>query len=692
MISWFNRHDARLGSIPNITFIPGILHHVVYHFDRATRQEALRKKLLTFGSFSVKLHLSRTSYLSDSGGERESELCKESSGSEMKEKSRNAAKTRREKENGEFTELAKLLPLPAAITGQLDKASVIRLTSSFLRIRSVFPQGLGQPWAGSSPLDFMAKDLGAHLLQTLDGFVFVVAPDGKILYISETASVHLGLSQVELTGNSIFEYIHPSDHDEMSAVLSVHTPIRAHFLQGMPQPPRNKHHPNGGRLDLPTEAMETSKLEVERSFFLRMKCVLAKRNAGLTSGGYKVIHCSGFLKLDVCVGAVALVALAHTLPSSGATEVRLHSSSFMFRAALDLKLIYLDSRVAELTGHEPQDLIEKTLYQHIHTCDALHLRHAHHTSKRAVEYGELLLSEDQHRSRACVSVKNSCCIQDPRKQGRPKSRNIHSRPRATPYTHNQQFPGKREGDFLMPISQIPGTGFLEIAEHNDTVESVWWKSNVSSCIYKCTRSSETDAGKPQTLPESQSESLWSGAGVNKPAACEVISGSPLQESTGLLEGEPRLDHRKFKEEPDQNQKSLSLGSSTHTGAGHSFGQQVQQRILNGSQLSKQRHPSSRLSPSIHRSAPRLSATGSRQLILTRAPFTALHQQTELSRHGSIATLPRFRGSLSENYRDPELNMYLNQTQRLEIPERLEEAETLRVPQRAGCSVIISTQR
>ena len=28
--------------------------------------------------------------------------------------------------------------------------------------------------------------------------------------------------------------------------------------------------------------------EVERSFFLRMKCVLAKRNAGLTSGGYKV--------------------------------------------------------------------------------------------------------------------------------------------------------------------------------------------------------------------------------------------------------------------------------------------------------------------------------------------------------------------------------------------------------------------
>lgn len=28
--------------------------------------------------------------------------------------------------------------------------------------------------------------------------------------------------------------------------------------------------------------------EMERSFFLRMKCVLAKRNAGLTCSGYKV--------------------------------------------------------------------------------------------------------------------------------------------------------------------------------------------------------------------------------------------------------------------------------------------------------------------------------------------------------------------------------------------------------------------
>jgi len=63
----------------------------------------------------------------------------------MKEKSKNAARTRREKENSEFYDLAKLLPLPCAITSQLDKASIIRLTTSYLKMRVVFPQGTDTP-------------------------------------------------------------------------------------------------------------------------------------------------------------------------------------------------------------------------------------------------------------------------------------------------------------------------------------------------------------------------------------------------------------------------------------------------------------------------------------------------------------------------------------------------------------------
>ncbi|XP_075751751.1 bHLH transcription factor single-minded [Rhipicephalus microplus] len=285
----------------------------------------------------------------------------------MKEKSKNAARHRREKENAEFGELGQLLPLPAAITSQLDKASVIRLTSSYLKMRDLFPDGLGDSWGSCPPVNSSRegaiKELGSHLLQTLDGFVFVVAPDGKIMYISETASVHLGLSQVELTGNSIYEYIHPADHDEMTAVLTLQSALP---------------HPHSAQ-----------ELEVDRSFFVRMKCVLAKRNAGLTAGGYKVIHCSGYVKVrhysmdtapyDGCYQNLGLVAVGHSLPPSAITEIKMHANMFMFRASLDLKLIFLDARVAPLTGYEPQDLIEKTLYHYIHGFDCLHIRYSHHT-------------------------------------------------------------------------------------------------------------------------------------------------------------------------------------------------------------------------------------------------------------------------------------------------------------------------
>lgn len=59
----------------------------------------------------------------------------------MKEKSKKAARIRRDRENQEFLELAKLLPVPAALTGQMDKASVIRLTTSYLKMRALFPNG-----------------------------------------------------------------------------------------------------------------------------------------------------------------------------------------------------------------------------------------------------------------------------------------------------------------------------------------------------------------------------------------------------------------------------------------------------------------------------------------------------------------------------------------------------------------------
>ncbi|CAF3818117.1 unnamed protein product, partial [Rotaria sp. Silwood1] len=233
---------------------------------------------------------------------------------------------------------------------------------------------LGSTW-GSRSLTQSAieREVNSQLTQILDGFLFVVGPDGKIMYISETASTHLGLSQVELTGNSIYEYIHPIDHEEMSAVLTAPLPTYNQTL------------------------CTNNEYEIERSFFIRMKCVLAKRNAGLTASGFKVIHCSGYLKVkqfnldtlsyygsinnsnntENCYQNVGLVAYGYSLPSCSITEIRLYSNMFMFRAGQDLKLLFLDSRVSQITGYEPQDLVDRTLYHYVHTQDLMALRWAH---------------------------------------------------------------------------------------------------------------------------------------------------------------------------------------------------------------------------------------------------------------------------------------------------------------------------
>lgn len=165
----------------------------------------------------------------------------------------------------------------------------------------------------------------------MDGFIFVVAPDGKIMYISETASVHLGLSQVKctfsyllliafiniqpksqylwqlwqqwqksiLTGRADGEqhlWIHPPgwprrDDRSPDASPAVSLTLRPRWATN--RTPSHLHSftlkPLLHCLLLPLLFLE---YEMERSFFLRMKCVLAKRNAGLTCGGYKVSHYS----------------------------------------------------------------------------------------------------------------------------------------------------------------------------------------------------------------------------------------------------------------------------------------------------------------------------------------------------------------------------------------------------------------
>ncbi|CAG7819421.1 unnamed protein product, partial [Allacma fusca] len=49
--------------------------------------------------------------------------------------------------------------------------------------------------SGNTTIDLFEQHQGTHILQSLDGFAFSLAADGRFLYISETVSIYLGLSQ-----------------------------------------------------------------------------------------------------------------------------------------------------------------------------------------------------------------------------------------------------------------------------------------------------------------------------------------------------------------------------------------------------------------------------------------------------------------------------------------------------------------
>ncbi|XP_073081756.1 neuronal PAS domain-containing protein 1 isoform X3 [Manis javanica] len=376
---------------------------------------------------------------------------------QRKEKSRNAARSRRGKENLEFFELAKLLPLPGAISSQLDKASIVRLSVTYLRLRRFAalgapPWGLrasGQP-AGLAPgrrgpmaliSEVFEQHLGGHILQSLDGFVFALNQEGKFLYISETVSIYLGLSQVELTGSSVFDYIHPGDHSEVLEQLGLRATT--------PGPPTSPSVPSSSSSSSSSSSFaDASEIEAsptvgppsrvqERSFFIRMKSTLTKRGLHVKASGYKVGVSSLIPVSDSCIPlstcipassvpgpkptvdsqsqarggawlsaswplappcpssshahhlqvihvtgrlrarALGLVALAHTLPPAPLAELPLQGHMIVFRLSLGLTILACESRVSDHMDLGPSELVGRSCYQFVHGQDAARIRQSH---------------------------------------------------------------------------------------------------------------------------------------------------------------------------------------------------------------------------------------------------------------------------------------------------------------------------
>ncbi|XP_029475662.1 hypoxia-inducible factor 3-alpha isoform X2 [Rhinatrema bivittatum] len=269
-----------------------------------------------------------------------------------KEKSRDAARSRRSKETEVFYQLAHTLPFGRGISSHLDKASIMRLTISYLRMQKLLSSG---DWRRkSSEAD---RQMDSFYLRALDGFLMVLTDEGDMIYLSENVSKHLGLTQLELVGQNIYDFIHPCDQEELQDVLST--------LHGL--------------------SKKEEVIQTKRSLSLRMKSTLTSRGrtVNLKSATWKVLNCSGHVKSyeglrhsetdsdseyeETPLRCLILLCEGILHPSS--IELPLDSHTFLSRHSMDMRFTYCDNRIAELAGYAPEELIGCTVYEYIHALD-----------------------------------------------------------------------------------------------------------------------------------------------------------------------------------------------------------------------------------------------------------------------------------------------------------------------------------
>ncbi|XP_015440217.1 PREDICTED: protein similar isoform X1 [Dufourea novaeangliae] len=293
---------------------------------------------------------------------------KRRSNEKRKEKSRDAARCRRSMETDIFTELAAALPVPPDQAAQLDKASVMRLAIAYLKVRSVI-ESMPAPPAKSET----SNEMDELFSKALNGFMLVLSSDGNIIYLSENVSDYLGVSQMDMMGQSVYEYSHPCDHDELRECLA------------------SKPNENNDKRSC--------------SFFLRLKCTLTSkgRKVNLKSASYKVIHCIGRLtyirapvlnametdeedrktekeedddeedeRMERDTGA-SLVLVGCPIPHPSNIEIPLGRHTFLSKHSLSMKFTYADEKLADYLGWNSEELVGQSVFEFFHALDNLAL-------------------------------------------------------------------------------------------------------------------------------------------------------------------------------------------------------------------------------------------------------------------------------------------------------------------------------
>ncbi|KAM8905082.1 hypoxia inducible factor 1 subunit alpha, like isoform 2-T2 [Spinachia spinachia] len=296
----------------------------------------------------------------------ETVVVKRTSSEQRKLRSRDAARCRRSQETEVFYELSSTLPLPRRVCTHLDKSGIMRVALSFLRMHHFLLQPGEKQIAESEEKkqeekkeDNEEDPMDSYYPQALAGFIVVMTEEGDMIYLTENVSTHIGIPQLELLGQSIYDYVHPCDQEELRDLLN-------------PRPGSSK--------------KPLARQPSERNFFLRMKSTLTSRGrtVNIKSAAWKVLHCTGHIRqpgggsVAPPVGGV-MTLLCEPIPHPSSVEFPLDTRTFLTRHSMDLYFTHCEGRVTELVGYKPEDLIGRSAYEYHHALDSDHVTKSLHT-------------------------------------------------------------------------------------------------------------------------------------------------------------------------------------------------------------------------------------------------------------------------------------------------------------------------
>uniref|UniRef100_A0A182J6J6 BHLH domain-containing protein n=1 Tax=Anopheles atroparvus TaxID=41427 RepID=A0A182J6J6_ANOAO len=260
----------------------------------------------------------------------------------------NPSKRHRERLNAELDLLASLLPFEQNILSKLDRLSILRLSVSYLRIKSYFQVVMHKDKSenGLVPHSVSEESYRARDFTSYD-HSFIVDSDMFL--------------QSDIIHQSVYELVHSEDREELQKQLLWNSFLPADL--------------SGIQL---TEALvpEKDKL-LERSFTVRFRCLLDNTSGFLRldiRGRVKVLHGQNKKNEEP---PLALFAFCTPFGPPSLLEIPPKENMFKSKHKLDFSLVSMDHKGKNTLGYSDSELANMGGYDLVHYDDLAYVASAH---------------------------------------------------------------------------------------------------------------------------------------------------------------------------------------------------------------------------------------------------------------------------------------------------------------------------